>query len=586
MTARPRMEILSNQSSLAASPDLDTPADAAASILSHLERDKAAIASTLLDHALARWPDNNRLLLTKGDVLARTSGRNAAAAHYADLIATSRTLPWPCGRLLSMLESGPLDLDVTLKSAVACAGAAIEPKLKQALLHELVTKCDPAERLGLLEKIVPVCGLFRFELRLAVTYAERGSPDAALKVLEAAAADGRSTSQAVLLRAELLALCGRLDECIETLERHRAESPDYAEAYRRLIMYYQRSGAFESATNVLEDAIQRWPVDWMLLFRLNRLPIVRDRLNRIFAQVRAAAHPVAEKDGRVRYQFALACLDAGEVEEGLHLLEQPFDEPVASMVRPVITALCSRPARRWVTDSRLRDDRTAEVQVTRARMTARASVVVTAGPLFGNLPIAFLDALLATHDVNVVYLRDFQKRAFLRGVGTLGTDEAQTMSALRRLLAELGAPRTFVMGSSSGGFSALRYGALLGANDAISFAGPTLIASYFGSTAVSVWNPSYLVHMLLQNEKDLPLDLVPVLRQADRTRSHQFYGADNPSDVSQAQRLQGLPKVLLRPVPAVADHLVVDHMIGNGSFDALIEELADAPGTTAQRRLS
>ena len=219
-------------------------------------------------------------------------------------------------------------------------------------------------------------------------------------------------------------------------------------------------------------------------------------------------------------------------------------------------------------------------------MTARASVVVTAGPLFGNLPIAFLDALLATHDVNVVYLRDFQKRAFLRGVGTLGTDEAQTMSALRRLLAELGAPRTFVMGSSSGGFSALRYGALLGANDAISFAGPTLIASYFGSTAVSVWNPSYLVHMLLQNEKDLPLDLVPVLRQADRTRSHQFYGADNPSDVSQAQRLQGLPKVLLRPVPAVADHLVVDHMIGNGSFDALIEELADAPGTTAQRRLS
>lgn len=580
------METHSNQLSREALRVADTPTAAAATILDYLGQGEATIASTLLEQALARWPGNTRLLLTKGDVLNRTGGRNAAADHYAELIAASTALPWPCGRLLSILESGPLDPDVALKSAVACASATIDPKLKQALLHELVTKSNPSERLGLLEKIAPVCGLFRFELRLAVAYTERGNPDAALKVLEAAAAEGRSTPQAVLLRAELLALRDRLDDCIEILERLRRESPDYAETYRRLILYHQRAGNFERATDILEDAFRRWPVDWMLLFRLNRLPIGKDRLNRIFAQVRAASHPIEEKDGRVRYQFALACLDAGEIEEGLDLLEQPFDEPVASMVRSVITALRSRPARRWVTDSRLGDDRTSEVQVTLARKTARASVVVTVGHLFGNLPIAFLDALLAPHDVNVIYLRDFQKRAFLLGIGALGADEAQTIAALRRLLGELGAPRTLVIGSSSGGFSALRYGALLQAHHAVSFAGPTLLASYFDATTASVWNPSYLVHMLLQREKDLPFDLVPLLYKSNPTRFHQFYGADNAGDVAQAQRLRGLPGVLLRPVPAIADHLVVDHMIGNGTFDSLIEELADAPEGAAQRRLS
>jgi len=130
------------------------------------------------------------------------------------------------------------------------------------------------------------------------------------------------------------------------------------------------------------------------------------------------------------------------------------------------------------------------------------------------------------------------------------------------------------MGSSSGGFSAMRVGALMGADVCVSLSGQTALASYLDTTRVSAWNPSFFVKVQMEREGNLPFDLVPVLSRPSKTKFLQFYGADDEEDTRQALRLKGIPNVLLIPVRGVGDHFVVDHMIADGSFDALLKELA------------
>ncbi|HEX4860299.1 MAG TPA: hypothetical protein VFV07_03620, partial [Rhizomicrobium sp.] len=288
----------------------------------------------------------------------------------------------------------------------------------------------------------------------------------------------------------------------------------------------------------------------------------------------ARAGDALEKNERLRFHAALAALHGDDPARGFALLDgAKFTPPVSILAVPVQKALKARDAKTWRSASRLVDDRTKEVQVTQSA-NARGTVVLTTGITFGNLPLAFVDALFASHDFNVIYLRDFGKRVYLRGVSALGADEGATIQALKRMADGLGAKRLITMGSSSGGFSAMRVGALMGADIAVSFSGQTALASYLDTTRVSAWNPSFFVKVQMEREGSLPFDLLPVLSKPSKTKFLQFYGSDDAEDTRQALRLKGLANVMLIPVRGVGDHFVVDHMIGDSSFEALLKELA------------
>ena len=122
----------------------------------------------------------------------------------------------------------------------------------------------------------------------------------------------------------------------------------------------------------------------------------------------------------------------------------------------------------------------------------------------------------------------------------------------------------------------MRYGALLEANFAVSFSGPTDLAPVYADIRPSIWHPNYFIAQILNRESDLPKDLVPLLARSKRTQFIQFYGSDAIDDERQARRLEGLPRVSVVPVSGVSDHFVIDHMIGDGSFDALLDKLASA----------
>jgi hypothetical protein len=116
----------------------------------------------------------------------------------------------------------------------------------------------------------------------------------------------------------------------------------------------------------------------------------------------------------------------------------------------------------------------------------------------------------------------------------------------------------------------------MAADTAVSFAGPTDASStpLYHQSRPSAWNPDFFVRGILDRESDLPLDLMPVLSTPRHTHFIQYFGQEMAEDVRQARRIEGLPGVTLRPVPGLNSHYVLDHLIGDGSFDSLLEELA------------
>ena len=438
----------------------------------------------------------------------------------------------------------------------------------------MLERQDAVERLNLLEATAH-SKILRYELKLAVAKLEGGDFETALRILEAARSEGRISVPSSILLSELLTLFSRLPESIAVLEELLERFPENPDIYRRLTYALQQASEFERAADIFERAIGRWPHDWMLLVRLSRMPIERRRLEHFFEIISNGAEDVLARNERFRFHYARACLLVGKVERALELLHSLVEPVVQGLAAPLMKALSARPAQHWTSGSRLVDDRTKDFQVTRAP-NARATFILTINATFGNLPQSLVDTFFADHDVNVVYLRDFRKRSYLRGVAGLGRTELETIAALRKIVAALGAKRTIVMGGSGGGFSAMRYAALMDADVAVSFAGPTDASTtplYHGARP-SAWNPDFFIKAILNRESDLPLDLVPLLSKSGRTKFIQYFGQEMPEDVRQALRLKGLPGVTLRPVPGLDSHYVLDHLMGNGSFDLLLEELA------------
>src|SRR5204862_2020044 len=130
--------------------------------------------------------------------------------------------------------------------------------------------------------------------KLAVTETERGNFERAADLLAAARTCGRISPQGMVLLAELLATYAELPQAIGILEDMIRLQPGHADPYRRLIALLQRARAFGRAAEVIEEAAERWPNDWMLLLRFNRLPVEPAGFKRIFQRFAKSAKVAAQ----------------------------------------------------------------------------------------------------------------------------------------------------------------------------------------------------------------------------------------------------------------------------------------------------
>ncbi len=235
--------------------------------------------------------------------------------------------------------------------------------------------------------------------------------------------------------------------------------------------------------------------------------------------------------------------------------------PIANMGAPADSEL-QRPL--------LADDAERDVFVAQG-VGAKAVAVVFAGnnDLALGLPLSVFDRYLAALGVDAIYLKDHSRLFFLSGVRSLRRYEA-ALESLRTMLAKLPAARLHMIGMSGGGPAAIRYGVDLGAQNIVSFCGPTKID--FDRLPAPV-------HRILAKrlQAAIPaqyLDARLFLEARDvRPRIHMVYGAEMARDRAYAEHLAGMPMVTLRPLAGFDRHEIFPALAATGELRTLLGEL-------------
>lgn len=98
------------------------------------------------------------------------------------------------------------------------------------------------------------------------TYRTAKNPDKALQHCEQALAEAPNSRQLQMLRADLIAEKGRVDEGIKVLERLSRNTEDDFDVLSAMTSIYQRARKFDDAQNVLNTARRRFPGDERVYF--------------------------------------------------------------------------------------------------------------------------------------------------------------------------------------------------------------------------------------------------------------------------------------------------------------------------------
>ena len=165
------------------------------------------------------------------------------------------------------------------------------------------------------------------------------------------------------------------------------------------------------------------------------------------------------------------------------------------------------------------------------------------------------------------YLRDFANVFFLAGIDPY-RDYPSTVDGLKTVITRCRAEKLYVMGISAGGFAALKYGLDLEADAVLAFGPPTEISRYL--TNIRQMAKRFRDYQI----GDEMIDVVPFYERAARRPDVTIvFGGANKRDQAQGQRLAHLPGVRLVPIPGLAMHGSVAHLLGTGRFEGLVQEL-------------
>jgi hypothetical protein len=218
------------------------------------------------------------------------------------------------------------------------------------------------------------------------------------------------------------------------------------------------------------------------------------------------------------------------------------------------------------------DDPDRDVQIVR-REGADTVILLFCG--FGEklgLPLTVMHRWFGRLPAHLIYLRDFRRQFFLRGIGPLGRNREATLHELRRVMEDLGARRVLCYASSAGVFAALCYGAALPADAVVCLAGPTNLSNEFNAHSKGGRRMGRVSQEA--GRAGLELDARRIYEAAARPPQTLFlFGADNWDDRIQAENLRDLPTVTLRAVPGTARHNLMLDLIERGEFDAVLDWL-------------
>ena len=181
-----------------------------------------------------------------------------------------------------------------------------------------------------------------------------------------------------------------------------------------------------------------------------------------------------------------------------------------------------------------------------------------------------------------LYVRDLAQYWYLRGLDGPTGDIGRSADLLRARLESHGYTRIICFGASTGGFAALLYGALLGADEVHAFSPMSHLPSRsLLQVAAQIRTGNWqLMAKHAELRRDHAADHCPYFQsrsivQADngRTRYHVYYGRHAP-DVRNAHSLNGLPRVTLLPHD-YPHHNLVGHLKDNGQLTPIVVRALD-----------
>ena len=384
--------------------------------------------------------------------------------------------------------------------------------------------------------------------------------------------------------ATLHLAAGDHDEAERVARRAIALDPARPRPYLTLLQALAPSEDLERLAQIVAEAAVRadpFPAfpRHVLLYLLTRLPPARaEDLARALTRRGAAeaalfgpligkiirgekggvetVHPVVRHALEGRLDEAIAA--AGALPDGVRAVNML---PVAS-IEEVLRAFPSpRKGRRPLVE----DDGSAFQ--TGAPSSTGTTILVFCG--FGGIPmtaIGIIDAFCAEAGAAAAYARDTSHRFFLNGIPELGTDVASSLEALKDHLDRLGTKRLVAVGSSVGGFAAMRYGPALGAQAIVCLSTPTTGAS----EDVRAMGDERGIIASAQLEHEFgaaALDIAPQLEAHARKVPegvHLWFGADEAVDAAHARRVARCEGVHLHPLEGYGHHPIVSELIRRG----------------------
>ena len=182
-----------------------------------------------------------------------------------------------------------------------------------------------------------------------------------------------------------------------------------------------------------------------------------------------------------------------------------------------------------------------------------------------GLPITMFQRRVATLPVSTVYLRDFHRLLYVGGIRSLGPDRSAALTGLRAIADDLGARRIICLGTSGGGYGALRFGLELGAETIVSLAG---LVNMDPETQPIRKPMAVKLRKTFPNEE---LDCRALyLAAKERPRMIIAYGEHAWDDRLQAELMKGIDGVELISVSAHDEHGVVPELIRREELDPLL----------------
>lgn len=181
-----------------------------------------------------------------------------------------------------------------------------------------------------------------------------------------------------------------------------------------------------------------------------------------------------------------------------------------------------------------------------------------------------LETWMAPLDAHLVMLKDPELLIYLKGIAALGPNLRATADGLREIAARLGADEILCMGTSAGGFAAIRYGLLTGASRVLGFGALTILTAERTERRADGRAPGLAERLLGEVREELGDCRVWLGERTLPMPLDLYYGDAMPNDTFHARHLEGLPGVTLHPIHGLDVHGAVRDLDRKGDMPAIL----------------